>query len=49
MINTTLHQLKKNPDHEVCICSLPHSPYNMPFYDIANASDPVSNWRCAAG
>jgi alpha-galactosidase len=44
MINTTLHQLKKNADHEVCICSLPHSPYNMPFYDIANASDPVSTW-----
>ena len=44
MINTTLHQLKKDADHEVCICSLPHSPYNMPYYDIANTSDPVSTW-----
>ncbi len=42
MIDKTLHELKKDPIHEVCICSLPHSPYAMPFYDVANASDPVS-------
>lgn len=42
MIQTTLHRLKPDSLHEVCICSLPHSPYYMPFYDLANASDPVS-------
>jgi alpha-galactosidase len=42
MIYKTLHELKTDPYHEVCICSLPHSPYNMPYYDIANASDPVN-------
>ena len=42
MIYTTLHQLKSDPSHEVCICALPHSPYNMPYYDIATASDPRS-------
>lgn len=44
-ISTTLHELKKDPYNEVCICSLPHSPYNMPFYDIANASDPLTPWQ----
>jgi alpha-galactosidase len=44
LINTTVHKFKPDADHEVCICSLPHSPYNMPYYDIANASDPVSTW-----
>jgi alpha-galactosidase len=42
MIQTTLHRLKPGTLHEVCICSLPHSPYYMPYYDLANASDPVS-------
>ncbi|MCX6625091.1 MAG: alpha-galactosidase, partial [Acidobacteria bacterium] len=45
MIHTTLRRLKADPLHEVCICSLPHSPYNMPYYDLANASDPVSTWQ----
>jgi alpha-galactosidase len=44
-ISKTLHELKKDPYNEVCICSLPHSPYNMPFYDIANASDPLTPWQ----
>ncbi|HVP48425.1 MAG TPA: alpha-galactosidase [Bryobacteraceae bacterium] len=44
-IAKTLHELKKDPYNEVCICSLPHSPYNMPFYDIANASDPLTPWQ----
>ena len=44
-IQTTLRSLKKDGLHEVCICSLPHSPYNMPFYDVANASDPVNAWQ----
>lgn len=42
VINTTLKDLNKNALHEVCICAAPHSPYNMPYYDIANASDPVN-------
>ena len=45
MIQTTLRRLKTDSLHEVCICSLPHSPYYMPFYDLANASDPVSTWQ----
>ncbi len=44
-IRDTLHQLKQDPYNEVCICSLPHSPYYMPFYDISNASDPVSTFQ----
>jgi alpha-galactosidase len=45
MIARTLHELKRDPYNEVCICSLPHSPYNMPYYDIANASDPVNTFE----
>jgi alpha-galactosidase len=45
MIARTLHGLKQDPYNEVCICSLPHSPYNMPYYDIANASDPVNTFE----
>ena len=41
-IQTTLRGLKKDGLHEVCICALPHSPYYMPYYDLANASDPVN-------
>jgi alpha-galactosidase len=39
-IAATLRRLKPGALHEVCVCSFPHSPYNMPFYDLANASDP---------
>ena len=45
MIARTLHELKPDPYNEVCICSLPHSPYNMPYYDIASASDPVNTFE----
>ncbi|MDC6366822.1 MULTISPECIES: alpha-galactosidase [Flavobacteriaceae] len=41
-VNSILKKLKKTGLHEVCICAAPHSPYNMPYYDIANASDPVN-------
>jgi alpha-galactosidase len=44
LIFDTLKELKKNP-HEVCICSLPHSPYAMPYYEVANASDPLNAWE----
>ena len=49
MIHSTLHRLKPDSLHEVCICSLPHSPYHMPFYDLANASDPVSAVQARTG
>jgi alpha-galactosidase len=45
LIAETLHSLKKDPYNEVCICALPHSPYAMPYYDIANASDPVNTFQ----
>ncbi len=45
LVAKTLHELKKDPYNEVCICSLPHSPYAMPFFDIANASDPLTPWQ----
>ncbi len=41
-IHDTLRRLRADPWIEVCICGLPHSPYYMPYYFIANASDPVS-------
>ncbi len=42
LINETLKELKPDPYFEVCICAMPHSPYNMPYYWIANASDPLT-------
>jgi alpha-galactosidase len=42
VIEESLHRYKKDPYSEVCICATPHSPYNMPYYDIATASDPVT-------
>jgi len=42
VIHDTLKRLKPDPWLEVCICAMPHSPYNMPYYFIANASDPVT-------
>lgn len=43
VIKSTLDKYKKHSIHEVCICAVPHSPYNMPYYDIANASDPINS------
>ncbi len=45
LIRDTLRRLKPDPYNEVCICSFPHSPYYMPFYDVANASDPVNTFQ----
>jgi len=42
LIRDELRKMKPDPYYEVCICSMPHSPYYMPYYDIANASDPVN-------
>jgi len=41
-IEQTLLKYVNDPFLDVCICSLPHSPYNMPYYTIASASDPVN-------
>jgi alpha-galactosidase len=41
-IEQTLLKYVNDPFLDVCICSLPHSPYNMPFYTIASASDPIN-------
>jgi alpha-galactosidase len=41
LISETLEELKEEPWLEVCICAAPHSPFNMPYYPLANASDPV--------
>jgi alpha-galactosidase len=42
-ISADLHALKSDPFLEACICAMPHSPYNMPYYPLANTSDPRSN------
>ena len=42
IINTTLKKHNKEASHEVCMCAIPHSPYNMPYYEIASASDPIN-------
>lgn len=42
LIHDDLYSLKPDPYLEVCICAMPHSPYNMPYYPIATVSDPVS-------
>ena len=34
--------LKPGCPLEMCICSLPHDPFKMPYYNVANASDPVN-------
>jgi alpha-galactosidase len=39
-IHAELHRLRPDPYLEVCICGLPHSPYNMPYYPLATTSDP---------
>ncbi|MBI4659482.1 MAG: alpha-galactosidase [Verrucomicrobia bacterium] len=42
LIHDNLHKLNPDPYLEVCVCAMPHSPYNMPYYPIANASDPTN-------
>jgi alpha-galactosidase len=41
-IYETLQKHNKDAFQEVCICATPHSPYFMPYYQIASASDPVN-------
>ncbi len=38
----TAQQLKPGCTVEMCICGLPHDPFKMPFYNVANTSDPVN-------
>ncbi|TAL65554.1 MAG: hypothetical protein EPN88_09470 [Bacteroidetes bacterium] len=42
VVYETLQNYNKNAFQEVCICGVVHSPYNMPYYQIANATDPLS-------
>lgn len=42
IVYETLQKHNKDAFHEVCICATAHSPYNMPYYQIASASDPVN-------
>jgi len=45
VIDEALREQNKDALHEVCICATPHSPYNMPYYQIASASDPVNQFQ----
>ncbi|TAL77413.1 MAG: hypothetical protein EPN88_02670, partial [Bacteroidetes bacterium] len=42
VVYETLQNYNKNAFQEVCICATAHSPYNMPYYQIASSSDPVN-------
>jgi alpha-galactosidase len=42
VVYETLQKYNKEALHEVCICAAPHSPYFMPYYQIASASDPTN-------
>ncbi|MBW7995529.1 MAG: hypothetical protein FVQ81_02935 [Candidatus Glassbacteria bacterium] len=35
-------RIKPGAPVEMCICSLPHDPFKMPYYNVANASDPTN-------
>jgi alpha-galactosidase len=47
-IDADLHRMRPDPFLEACICALPHSPYNMPYYPLASASDPRSEAQARA-
>ncbi|MBW7997341.1 MAG: alpha-galactosidase [Candidatus Glassbacteria bacterium] len=36
--------LKSKPEApvEMCICAMPHDPFKMPYYNVANSSDPIN-------
>ena len=44
-IYDTAQRLKPGCPVEMCICSMPHDPFKMPFYNVANASDPVNLYQ----
>lgn len=35
-------RIKPGSPLEMCICAMPHDPFKMPYYNVANASDPTS-------
>ncbi|HLA40044.1 MAG TPA: alpha-galactosidase [Candidatus Glassbacteria bacterium] len=41
-IYETAQRIKPGCPVEMCVCSLPHDPFKMPYYNVANASDPVN-------
>jgi alpha-galactosidase len=41
----TAQQIKPGCPVEMCICSMPHDPFKMPFYNVADASDPVDLYQ----
>ncbi len=45
VVYETLQKYNKNAFQEVCICATAHSPYNMPYYQIASSSDPVNIYQ----
>ncbi len=38
----TAQEIKSGCMIEMCICGIPHDPFKMPYYNLANASDPVN-------
>jgi alpha-galactosidase len=44
-IYQTAQRLKPGCPVEMCICSMPHDPFKMPFYNVANTSDPVNLYQ----
>ncbi len=41
-IYETARELKNGCMIEMCICGIPHDPFKMPYYNLANSSDPVN-------
>jgi len=41
-IYKTAQRIKPGCPVEMCICGIPHDPFKMPYYNVANASDPVN-------
>jgi alpha-galactosidase len=41
-IYNTAQEIKPGCPVEMCICAMPHDPYKMPYYNVANSSDPVN-------
>ncbi len=35
-------RIKPGSPVEMCICAMPHDPFKMPYYNVANASDPIN-------
>lgn len=44
-IYETAQQIKPGCMIEMCICGIPHDPFKMPYYNLANSSDPVNLYQ----